>query len=227
MPMRALLSQKSAPLLAAAWLALALPLAPTRAWAGPALDKAARAAGLKRSDPLPVKVQKVLRLLNDERYLGKTPKRGTLPPPFNRAYNFDALRTPEEILAQRRGGYCNSEAVAAAALLIRAGVPAQDLRVVQATDDGDLAAICPRAGEPRAAHPRTGASGHVFVAIKWTDGRWRLVNTVDESEDYEWAPWFPPARVRALMRQGPLAIPRQAAHSGPYQPMTVVQFWRP
>ncbi|MDE2290515.1 MAG: hypothetical protein KGL53_00425 [Elusimicrobia bacterium] len=211
----------------AAALLLAVLTAAPGAWAGPALDKAVRDAGLRRSDPLPVKVEKVLRLLNDRQYLGETPARGTLAPPFDKAYNLDALRAPERILAEHRGGYCNSAAVTAAALLVRAGVPERDLRVVQGTNDADLAVVCPRAGKPRAAHPYTGASGHVFVAVKWTDGAWRLVNTVDSGRDYEWAPWYPPARVRALMREGPLPVPHRAAFRGPYKPMTVVQFWRP
>lgn len=200
--------------------------APDHARAGPALDPAVSAAGLAPSDPLPLKVEKVLRLLNDRGYLGRTPEPGTLPPPFDLPYNLDSLRTPEEILSEKRGGYCNSKALAAAALLVQAGVPEDDVRVVEAVNDEDLAVICPRRGEPRAEDPPTGASGHVFVAVRWTNGRWRLVNTVDSAKDYGWAPWHEPGRVAKLMRGKPLAVPARATRGGPYTPMTVVQSWR-
>jgi hypothetical protein len=208
-------------------LALAVLLAPG-AWAGPAVDAAVKAAGLKSSDPMEVKVEKTLGLLVNRHYFEPhgIPKR--LPPPYDRNnYLLDSLRTPDQILTQRIGGYCNNYALVFSAMLTRAGVPADDLRVVAAVDDDDLAKICPRAGAPRVERPRTGASGHVFVAVKGDSGRWRLINTVGGAKSHQWAPWPEPSVVAAWMREAPLPVPRRAADGAPYSPMTVFAVWRP
>ena len=93
-----------------------------------ATAEAVAAAGLSPSDPLDDKVAKILRLLNDRGYLepkGEPPK---FLPPFDEPYHLDSLRTPEDILSQKVGGYCASKALAAAAMLAGAGVPKSEDR---------------------------------------------------------------------------------------------------
>ena len=190
------------------------------------LDAAVAKAGLRASDPIEIKIEKTLSLLVDRRYFEPHGVPDDLPPPFDEKYHIDSLRTAEEILAQKIGGYCNSYALAFAAMLHRAGVPADDIRVVAAVNDRDLALICPEAGAPRSEHPRSGASGHVFVAVKHPSGIWRLINTVGRAKMHDQAVWPEPAVVEAWMRQAPLAVPSAATRSGSYQPMTIFAVWR-
>lgn len=205
--------------------ALAILLA-SRAWAGPAVDAAVAKAGLSPSDPLEVKIEKTLTLLVNEKYFEPHGTPDNLPPPYDQRYHLDSLRTPEQILTEKIGGYCNNYALVFSAMLMRAGVSPDAMRIVAAVNDDDLARICPKAGAPRAEHPRTGASGHVFVAIKGVSGRWRLLNTVGGSNSHQWALWPEPAAVEAAMRAGPLPVPAKAAHGDPYKPMTVFAVWR-
>lgn len=207
----------------AAFLAVLLA---TGAWAGPALDAAVAKAGLRPSDPLEVKIEKTLGLLVNRQYFAPHGTPDHLPPPYDRKYHLDSLRTPEQILAQKIGGYCNNYALVFSAMLERAGVPPGDMRVVASVDDDDLAVICPQAGVPRVEQPRTGASGHVFVAVKEPSGRWRLINTVGGAKSHQSAPWPNPSVVVEKMRSGPLAVPSEAAHGSPYEPMTVFAVWR-
>lgn len=206
--------------------ALALLLA-ANASAGPALDAAVKAAGLRRSDPLEAKIEKTLGLLVNRHYFEPHGMPKPLPPPYDeQPYHLDSLRTPDQILEQKIGGYCNNFALVFTAMLERAGVPPGDMRVVAAVNDDDLAIICPRAGAPRVEHPRTGASGHVFVAVKGDSGRWRLLNTVGGAKSHQWAFWPEPSVVEKRMRSGPVPVPEKAAHGGPYKPMTVFAVWR-
>lgn len=207
---------------------LAAPLAvlfAASAWAGPALDAAVAKAGLRPSDPLQIKIEKTLRLLVNGQYFDPHGTPENLPPPFDEKYHLDSLRTPDEILTQKIGGYCNNYALVFSAMLQRAGVPAGEMRVVAAVNDEDLAEICPKAGAPRAENPRTGASGHVFVAVKEESGKWRLLNTVGGANTHQSAPWPKPSVVEARMRRGPVAIPGEAAHGKAYKPMTVFAAW--
>jgi hypothetical protein len=194
--------------------------------AGPALDAAVAKADLRPSDPVEVKIEKTLGLLVNGRYFAPHGTPENLPPPFDQRYHLDSLRTPEQILDQRLGGYCNNYALVFSAMLAQAGVPRDELRIVAAVNDDDLAKICPKAGAPRAEHPRTGASGHVFVAVKGDSGRWRLLNTVGGAKSHQWAFWPEPAVVEAKMSAGPLSVPEKAAHGRPYKPMTVFAVWR-
>jgi 16S rRNA (cytosine1402-N4)-methyltransferase len=216
---------------AAAALAVLLVAVPG-AWARSGLDTAYDQAGLYRSEPLEVKIEKTLALLVDRGYFEPHDAHGRLPyprlpPPFDQKYHLDSLRGPEQILSQKVGGYCNSYALAFSALLERAGVPFEDMRIVAAVNDDDLALICPAAGAPRAERPRSGASGHVFVAVRQPSGAWRLINTVGGAATYQSAPWPEPAAVDAAMRAGRLAVPEDAARGKPYKPMTVFAVWRP
>jgi hypothetical protein len=199
------------------WLALK--------WAGPALDAAVVKADLRPSDPLEVKIEKTLDLLVNRHYFAPHGTPENLPAPYDQRYHLDSLRTPEQILAQKIGGYCNNYALVFSSMLERAGVPADDMRIVAAVNDDDLARICPKAGAPRVEHPRSGASGHVFVAVREAS-RWRLINTVGGAKSHQWAPWPKPSVVEARMRSGPLPVPREAAHGAPYKPMTVFAVWR-
>jgi Transglutaminase-like superfamily len=208
----------------AASLAVLLPAA---AWAGPAVDAAVAKADLRPSDPLEVKIEKTLGLLVNRQYFSPNGIPKKLPPPYDENnYHLDSLRTPEQILTQKIGGYCNNFALVFSAMLERAGVPAGDMRVVAAVNDDDLAVICPEAGAPRAEHPRTGASGHVFVEVKGDSGRWRLINTVGGAKSHQWTFWLEPDAVAARMRSGPLPIPSKAARGSAYKPMTVFAVWR-
>jgi hypothetical protein len=196
------------------------------AWAGPALDAAVAKADLRVSDPLEVKIEKTLALIVNGQYFAPNGTPENLPPPYDQRYHLDSLRTPEQILEQKIGGYCNNFALVFSAMLEKAGVPRDDMRIVAAVDDDDLAKICPKAGAPRAEHPHTGASGHVFVAVKGDSGRWRLINTVSPVKSHQSAPWPEPAVVEKKMSAGPLPVPEKAAHGAPYQPMTVFAVWR-
>ncbi|MDE2140804.1 MAG: hypothetical protein KGL74_03690 [Elusimicrobia bacterium] len=196
------------------------------AWAGPALDAAVAKAGLRPSDPLEIKVEKTLGLLVNRHYFAPHGTPDHLPPPYDQRYHLDSLRTPEQVLTQKIGGYCNNYALVFSAMLERAGVRPEEMRIVAAVENDDLALICPKAGAARVEHPRTGASGHVFVAVKGDSGRWRLINTVGGAKSHQWAPWPEPSDVEARMRSGPVEVPRQAAHGAPYKPMTVFAVWR-
>lgn len=196
-----------------------------RAWAGPALDAAVAQADLRPSDSLEVKIEKTLDLLVNRQYFAPHGTPQHLPPPYDQRYHLDSLRTTEEILTQKIGGYCNNYALVFSAMLARAGVPPDHMRIVAAVNDEDLALICPNAGAARAEHPRTGASGHVFVAVEEPSGRWRLINTVGGAKTHQWAAWPDPAVVEAEMRSGALAVPREAAHGKDYKPMTVFVVW--
>jgi hypothetical protein len=196
------------------------------AWAGPALDAAVAKADLRPTDPLEVKIEKTLGLLVNGYYFAPHGTPEKLPPPYDEKYHLDSLRTPEQILEQKIGGYCNNLALVFSAMLEKAGVPRDGMRIVAAVNDDDLGRICPKAGAPRAEHPRTGASGHVFVAVKGDSGRWRLINTVGGAKNHQWAFWPEPSVVEARMSSGPLPVPGKAAHGSPYKPMTVFAVWR-
>jgi hypothetical protein len=194
-----------------------------------AVEQAVAAATLKPTDPLETKIQKALHLLNQERYLEPKVAGPKLAPPFDVPYHLDSLRTPEQILAQKVGGYCASAALAFSAMLRQAGVPSEDLRVVGGVYGRDERIICPLKGELRVEHPRSGASGHVFVALKFPGGGWRLINTIDGT-NYESVPWFPPQETDSRLRSGPLPIPFAAYGRFPAElralPMIVFQQWR-
>jgi hypothetical protein len=194
-----------------------------------AVQRAKAQAQISLNDPIDEKIKKTLLLLNEQRYFYPEDLPPKLQAPFNNPYNLDSLRSPEEILAQRIGGSCGSTALAMAAILISAGVPEQDVRVVPAVVNSDLAIICPHRGAPRVDHPRSGASGHVFLAIHFSNGVWRLINPIDGSRTYGSAPWMGPEDLAQKMAVGPVPVPPAAFQSLPADPyrngLTVFQSW--
>jgi hypothetical protein len=210
-------------------VSLSLLLIVTAACATSAVQKAKVQAQISLSDPLETKVNKTLFLLNEQRYFYPQDLPPKLHPPFDVPYNLDSLRSPEQILAQKIGGSCGSTALAFAAILINAGVPDADVRVVPAVVNRDLGIICPRAGSPRVDHPRSGASGHVFVAVRFPNGQWRLINPIDGSKTYGSAPWMDPDEIQKQMAQGPVLVPTEAYQTLPKDTygsgLTVFQSW--
>lgn len=172
-----------------------------------------------------MKIEKTLGLLVNRHYFAPQGTPEHLPPPYDQRYHLDSLRTTEQILSQKIGGYCNNYALVFSSMLMSSGVPADEMRVVAAVNDDDLARICPAAGAPRVEHPRTGASGHVFVAVKEPSGRWRLLNTVGGAKSHQSAPWPEPSVIEERMRAGRVSVPEAAAHGAPYKPMTVFAVW--
>src|SRR5665213_900692 len=170
------------------------------------VDLAIDASRASRSDSLETKVALLLHLLNDEGYLYES-----CPDPiFKRSahfrtttrdnaehlfanykknssgtYDLDSNRTPEEMLNQRIGGSCGTEARVFAYLLENLGVASQDLRVVSAVCTEEYVKMCPLGrGSNLNKDYRGGAPGHVFVLLK--DGpRWRLclLYTSDAADD--------------------------------------------
>ncbi|RPJ75597.1 MAG: hypothetical protein EHM20_08685 [Alphaproteobacteria bacterium] len=139
------------------------------------------------------------------------------------------MRTPEEILSQKIGGSCGSAALAFAAILNFSGVSLNDIQIVEAVLNSDLKLICPVAGKPREQNARTGASGHVFVAVRFSDNRWILINTVDGSKNYSKANWPSPEEVHQTIKDKILAVPFEAYKSAPQSVfssgLTVFQSW--
>ena len=124
-----------------------------------AVQAAISAAKILPTDSLEVRVEKTLTLINQDRYYYPKAPPPKLDPPFDQPYHLDSLRTPEQILIQKVGGYCGSAALVFAAMLRKSGVENEDMRIVLAVNAPDLKQICPVAGQPRVEHPRTGASG--------------------------------------------------------------------
>ena len=58
------------------------------------------------------------------------------------SYAFDVARTPEQALREGKGGQCNMHARVAALSLMKAGIPAGDLRIVSAVNDSSLNKLC-------------------------------------------------------------------------------------
>lgn len=194
------------------------------------IQDAVIAAKIIPTDSLETKVKKALTLINQDRYYypkGPPPK---LQPPLDHPYHLDSLRTPQQILRQKVGGYCGSAALVFSALLRNSGVSNEDMQIVAAVYAPDLKLICPHSGQPRIDHPRTGASGHVFVAVKFEDKQWRLINTVDGS-NYESVNWMAPDELANQMSRAPVQIPFSIYKKFPPElrsmPMVVFQSWAP
>jgi hypothetical protein len=195
------------------------------------VQRAVRDAGISKSESLEIKIDKALRLLNEQSYFSPKGEEPKLKPPFDEKYNLDGLRTAEDILSQKVGGYCGSTAVSFAAMLEEAGVPDTDLQIVAAVTNQDLKIICPEAGKPRVENPQSGASGHVFVAVKFPDNKWLLINSIDGSKYYERANWFSPEEIQKLIAKEAVAVPKQTFKRLPERlyasGLTVFQSWRP
>jgi len=179
------------------------------------IDVAVIKAGIKTNDSLDVKISKALWLLNDKHYLEPSKNVKVPPPPFNNQYHLDSMRTPEEILAQKFGGHCGSTALAFAAILTASGVNPSDIQIVSAVVNHDLKLICPIAGKPREPHPHSGASGHVFVAVRFSNKEWKIINTTDSSKNYAKTNWYSPGEIEQRMKNEAIAIPTEACKNMP------------
>lgn len=195
------------------------------------IEKAVLDAGIAKSDSLEVKIDKALKLLNEERYFYPEKPIEALPTPFDIPYHLDSMRTPEEILSQKVGGSCGSSALAFAAILKSSGVDNKDIQIVNAVVNKDLSIICPSASKPRVQNPRSGAPGHVFVAIRFTGDRWKIINSIGGSKHYERADWFSPEEIQQKIKSSALAVPVEAFKSLPEKiyssGLTVFQSWAP
>jgi hypothetical protein len=180
-----------------------------------AIEKTLIASGIKNTDSLTVKIDKALWILNEKLYFYPEKPVTNLPPPFDLPYHLDSLRTPEQILGEKRGGSCGSSALAFAEVLRSSGVDSKDIQIVNSVVNKDLAIICPKKGEPRVKSPQSGAPGHVFVAVKFPDEKWVIINSIDGSRNYERADWFSPEEVQKRMKVEALAIPVSAFKSLP------------
>ncbi len=113
-------------------------------------------------------------------------------------------------------------------MLRQTGVPSDDLQIVAAVNVRDFKQICFKKGQPRNEHPKTGASGHVFVAVHFSNNQWRLINTIDGT-NYESVPWYSPQDTLARMAAEPLIVPPAAYRRFPPElrrlPMIVFQTW--
>ncbi len=168
-----------------------------------AIQAALSASGVKGSDSLQVKINLILDLLNDKNFLGESdpdPKyaeRSTFNStsrqlaqqlmekyrgetnsgdPFN-PYNLGTLRTPSEMLSQRIGGACETYARSFASILQASGVPADNIRIIDAVTNDDYRLLCPsgEGGSLNKSYP--GGNGHAMVMVKTETGQWKLINT--------------------------------------------------
>jgi len=200
------------------------------AGAGAGVHQAFIASGITKADSLEVKIDKALILLNEKRYFMPA-KPIKLPAPFDVSYHLDSLRTPDQILEQKVGGNCGSSARAFAAILVESGVSDNDLQIVESVVNKELAIICPEAGVPRVADPMSGASGHAFVAVRFPNGKWMLINSIDGSRTYERADWISPEDLQRRMKTQAVAVPFEAFKTLPASTyasgLTVFQSWKP
>jgi hypothetical protein len=197
-------------------------------FAGEAINKALLESGIKNGDSLETKIDKALFLLNEKRYFYS--ESNPIPLEYKKTpYHLDSMRTPEQILEQKVGGFCGSSALAFASLLAASGVNQDDIQIVASVVNKDLSIICPMAGKPRIQNPKSGAPGHVFVALRFANDEWKIINSIDGSKNYERAPWFTPKEVQQKIKSGPLSIPQKAFAKLPTNTfgtgLTVFQSW--
>ncbi len=167
---------------------------------GPAAKQAAGAAGSLGQTTTEEKLARALTLVNVHGYPHRNQKDGSenaSPPGGPSPYEWDSLRTSEEMLKNRDGGSCGTHGLSLAAILRASGVPSDDIRVVAAVNADEYSEVCPgKAGEKRAkswtlkddkgkdyktdVHP---TSGHVYLMVKMS-GRWYLVNTTHDPLEY-------------------------------------------
>lgn len=110
------------------------------------------------------------------------------------------------------------------------GIPSADIRIVAAVYSQDFNEICLKKNKPRVENPKTGARGHVFVAVRFSENGWRLINTIDGT-NYESVPWHTPEEVEQKIALSPLTVPYEAYQKFPEHlrslPMIVFQSWSP
>jgi hypothetical protein len=99
-------------------------------------------------------------------------------------YELDSMRSPEQMVSERIGGYCGTAALSFAALLASSGIPKSDIRIVTAVNSDELPKICPgKAGDPKNPNYHGGASGHVFVMLRMNpndEKSWSVINTTSD-----------------------------------------------
>ncbi len=163
-------------------------------------QRALQEAGIRKSTSLQAKINLLLFLLNDRRYLSESSPDPQFSDnakfqttPFAEAtrliekyrenssdgnnynpYALGTMRTPAEMLTQRIGGQCEAAARTLASLLIASGVSSSDIRIVEGVTKQDYEALCPSRGQKIEAK-NLGLSGHAFVLIK-IGGGWKLIN---------------------------------------------------
>ena len=194
-----------------------------------AIDQAVLDAGILKTDSLETKIDKTLYLLNEKSYFAPKGSLDNSKAQEETPYHLDSLRTAEQILAQKRGGSCGSSALAFAAILNASGVETKDIQIVNSVVNKDLKIICPTAGKPRVQNPLSGAPGHVFVAIRFSNNKWKVINSIDGSKYYERAAWYSPEVVKKKIQTSALEIPRPAFTKLPKETyasgLTVFQTW--
>lgn len=168
---------------------------------GEPTQKALEKSGIVSTDSIIQRLSKVLRLLNDEEYF--QPKQQT-----ESDYNLDAGRTADEILFQKKGGWCRSSAIAAAAILEASGVKKKDIYLVEAVVNDELKKVCPQSGKAVLKNDES-LSGHVFILIKDKE-RWILVNATDSSKNPDIISFQSPTELAQQMKDHPVQIPQEA-----------------
>lgn len=117
-------------------------------WSGKAVDQAIADADILPADSLETKIVKSVCLVDTRatNYL-RHPQHET-----SSNYNLDGERSAEEILEERRGGYCGSRAKSIAAMLVASGIPQDNVRLVEGTLNTDFRQICAKKHE-KVKHP--------------------------------------------------------------------------
>ncbi len=172
-----------------------------------AVVQANKAAGFSESDSIRTRIEKSLKLLNEQHYFFPTegPPQGE--------YELDSARTPDQILEQKVGGGCGSSALSIAAMLIKSGIPSANVRLIGTVVTDEIKAICPKEGRAVARKQTPfSLSGHVFVAYKDEQGHWFLVNATSVSNPAEIIPWMSPSELANQMNR-PVQIPTSAYRS--------------
>jgi len=166
------------------------------------INQTLKDAKVSASDSIQVKINKILHLLNDSPYLSESNPSPQFrdyakfkATPFSKAnsllrqygekgsggdiynpYDLNSMRTPEEMISQKIGGGCQTQARVIAHLLTTLGVAPDEVRIVSTVSDDEYFHICPQG----AGHPRNraygGSQGHAFVLLKMGTG-WKLINS--------------------------------------------------
>ncbi len=159
--------------------------------------KAAKIAGIRTYHSIEEKIVRAMALINSQAYVHQKEKRSRKgnqrppPPQGTHPYEWDSLRTAEQMLMNRDGGSCGTHGLSIAAILRAAEVPSSDIRILSAVNAQDYVDIC--AGEAKQKRQDTWtfpghdgdttdihpANGHVFLAVR-INGRWKLINSTHD-----------------------------------------------
>lgn len=101
------------------------------------------------------------------------PKGGTHP------YEWDSLRSAEEMLESCEGGTCGTYGLSAAAMLRASGIKTEEISILGAVLNSDYKELCTEKGQNFNTDTRSGLGGHVFLQIKIA-GTWYLLNTTHQ-----------------------------------------------